>query len=350
MTKTSVHIKPCDIAASETHNSRKKELGYVRKDLSSLNESFSYIGHNLQTELAMIKRDVKQKTGRKLQKNAIPIKEGVVVISEETTMDDMKKFCEECQRQLGIIPLQIHIHRDEGHSSGPETGDWKPNLHAHVVWRMYGEDGRNIRLSKEDCAAMQTIAAQSLGMDRGVSSERKHLNSIQFKVAQEEKRLATVRKEASEALEVLSNIENLREEQERLSESLELARMVNGCTDIPEPTPNASNEEWKQYYSNFDVPRPLDPITRTWLIELSKNRDNSVSGKVYRDSRDRDPLEFDATTRMYRHVQYGIATKLQIAMLCCAPLRAILRELARNLWSLIKNPSQITEVYRGISR
>lgn len=186
MAQTSVHLKACDISASETHNKREKELDYVRKDLSHLNESFSYIGHSLKTELANIKREVKEKTGRKLYKNAIPIKEGVIVIDSNTTMEDLQKYCSECQRKFGIAPLQIHIHRDEGHR-GSKT--WNPNLHAHIVWSMYGRDGRNVRLSKDDCREMQTIAAHVLHMERGKSSSKKHLSSLQYKIQELETRL-----------------------------------------------------------------------------------------------------------------------------------------------------------------
>lgn len=198
MAQTSAHLKACDIAASETHNKREKELDYVRKDLTHLNESFSYIPHSLPTELAAIKREVKAKTGRKLQKNAIPIKEGVIVIEDKATMKDLKRFCDECRKQFGIIPLQIHIHRDEGHI---KSKDWKPNLHAHIVWRMYGEDGKNVRLQREDCAEMQTIAAKVLGMERGKKSSKKHLSSLEYKIAQMEK-------QAEELQSSLSEVEN----------------------------------------------------------------------------------------------------------------------------------------------
>lgn len=180
MKKTSVHLKPCDIATSEIHNTRKKDLDYIRKELSHLNESFYYIPHSLQEELAVIKREVKAKNKRKLQRNAIPLKEGVIVIDEDTTMEDLKRFCERCHNELGIIPLQIHIHRDEGHVRSKE---WKPNLHAHIVFRMYDENGKNVRMSKEDCAALQTIAAETLGMQRGKSSTKQHLSSLEFKAA-----------------------------------------------------------------------------------------------------------------------------------------------------------------------
>lgn len=186
MAKTSVHLKACDIAASEAHNKREKTLDYVKSDLSHLNESYNYTGNSLQTELANIKREVKEKTGRKLQKNAIPLKEGVVVIDGKTTMGDIRKYCEECRKKFGIRPLQIHIHRDEGHVNSAE---WKPNLHAHIVWIMYDENGRNVRLSRQDCRDMQTMAADTLGMERGKSSDKRHLSSLQFKIQQQEQRI-----------------------------------------------------------------------------------------------------------------------------------------------------------------
>lgn len=217
MAQTSVHLKACDIAASETHNKREKDLDYVRKDLTHLNESFSFIPHSLQTELADIRKTVKEKTGRKLQKNAVPIKEGVIVIDDKTTMADLQRYCEECRNKFGIVPLQIHIHRDEGHV---RAKDWKPNLHAHIVWSMYDENGRNVRLSKQDCRDMQTLAANVLGMERGKSSDKKHLDALPFKIEQQEKRI-------KELEEIVSN---LSETQERAKGAFEGAKQ--GVSDL----------------------------------------------------------------------------------------------------------------------
>ena len=179
MAKTSVHIKACDIASSELHNKRDRELCYVRKDLTHRNESYNYTGQSLSAELKRIQQDVKKLTGRKMQKNAIPIKEGVVVIQDSTTMADLQNFCQVCQNEFGMIPLQIHIHKDEGHK---EAKDWKPNLHAHIVWRMYNEQGRNVRLTQIDCSRMQTILSECLGMERGKSSKKKHVDALQYKI------------------------------------------------------------------------------------------------------------------------------------------------------------------------
>ena len=44
-----------------------------------------------------------------------PIREGVLLIRPDTTLADVRKFGEECQRRWGITPLQIFLHKDEGH-------------------------------------------------------------------------------------------------------------------------------------------------------------------------------------------------------------------------------------------
>lgn len=191
MAKTSIHLTACNIENSEQHNKREKILDYVRSSLSHHNESYNYTGRNLAEEVKAIRAEVKAKTGRKLQKNAVPIKEGVAVIDEHTTMADLMDFCDRCREEFGIIPLQIHIHRDEGHV---RSKTWKPNLHAHILWRMYREDGRNARVLAPECARMQTILAECLRMERGVSSDRKHLSAIQFKIEAEEKAIAELTK------------------------------------------------------------------------------------------------------------------------------------------------------------
>ena len=51
---------------------------------------------------------------------------------------------------------------------------WTPNLHAHVVFDWTQPNGKSVRLSRDDMAELQTIASETLGMERGVSSDRKH--------------------------------------------------------------------------------------------------------------------------------------------------------------------------------
>ena len=141
-TKSSIHIKPCNVASSEAHNRRTAEymrnIGeskiYIVPELSADNEQWitpDFGNPNLQTHYDNIKRMVKEKTGRAMQEKererkgkngkiikvagCSPIREGVLLIKPDTILADVKKFGEECQRRWGITPLQIFLHKDEGH-------------------------------------------------------------------------------------------------------------------------------------------------------------------------------------------------------------------------------------------
>lgn len=65
------------------------------------------------------------------RKKATPIREGVIVISKSTTMDQLQEFAQKAEQKFGIKAIQIHMHKDEGHQGSQE---WKPNLHAHIVF------------------------------------------------------------------------------------------------------------------------------------------------------------------------------------------------------------------------
>lgn len=176
--KTCIHIQPIK-PGSERHNNRTKSLGYVRSDLSHSNEKF--IIDDIYNRLEQIKAKYKAYTGQNMQSKATPIREGVVVIEEGTTMDQLKNFCKDCYEKFGIRPIQIYIHRDEGHYDGAK---WKPNNHAHIVFDWTDEHtGKSIKLNKDCMSYMQTLLANSLAMERGISSDRNHLGALQWKIA-----------------------------------------------------------------------------------------------------------------------------------------------------------------------
>lgn len=176
---TSVHIEPAK-AGAEEHNRRTKRLDYVRSDLSARNQLWEASSFNsVADELDKAKKTVKLKTGRAMQAKATPIREGVVVIEQDTTLAQLKEFCRQCQEKWGIKALAIHTHMDEGHIV---DGEWKGNIHAHIIWQWYDENtGLSCKLNKQDTAEMQTILAECLQMRRGKSSDRKHLKAIQYK-------------------------------------------------------------------------------------------------------------------------------------------------------------------------
>jgi hypothetical protein len=201
---TSINIQPIK-GGSEDHNLRTKELHYVRKDLSDKNESFSIDA--VKDRLATIKRTYRETTGQKMQKTATPIREGVVVIDKNTSMQQLKSFADRCEKRFGIKAFQIHIHRDEGHRKSKE--EWKENLHAHIVYDWTDSKGKSIKLNRYDMIEMQTMLADSLNMKRGVSSDKEHLSAIQFKNLAEQEKAKKLHQEINEPIssEITAKIE-----------------------------------------------------------------------------------------------------------------------------------------------
>lgn len=191
--QTSINVQPVK-GGSEEHNKREKQLDYVRKDLSHLNQYWE--SDTQANRLATIKELAKAKTGRTMQAKATPIREGVVVIQDSTTMADLHRLADAYRDRLGIEVFQIAIHRDEGYQNSKE---WKPNLHAHLVfdWTNH-ETGKSVKLNRQKMAEMQTITAEVLGMERGKSSEKKHLTAQQYKAAAEAERAKQLQEQVAE--------------------------------------------------------------------------------------------------------------------------------------------------------
>ena len=234
-TKSSIHIKPCNIKSSEAHNRRTTEymrnIGesriYIVSELSADNEQWinpDFCSPNLQTHYDNIKRMVKEKTGRAMQEKererkgkngkiikvagCSPIREGVLLIKADTTLADVKKFGEECQRRWGITPLQIFLHKDEGHwlSGQPDAEDkesfqvgerwFKPNYHAHIVFDWMNHDtGKSQKLNDDDMMEMQTLASDILSMQRGQSKAetgKEHLERNDFIIEKQKAELQRI--------------------------------------------------------------------------------------------------------------------------------------------------------------
>lgn len=175
MKQTSINIQAVK-GGSERHNLRLKDYDYVRKDLTPNNEN--WMAKSISEVYADVKERYERNVGKKMQKKATPIREGVVVIDENTTMEDLKKLAFVLEDKFKIKCFQIHIHRDEGHHRAKE---WKHNLHAHMVFDWTDEYGKSIKLNRYQMSQMQTVLANTLGMERGKSSDKKHLSAIQYK-------------------------------------------------------------------------------------------------------------------------------------------------------------------------
>ena len=228
--KASDHVKPCNIEQSERHNRRDADyiaslnprILYVRTDLSPNNESYvapDMQGISLQQHYDAIKAMVKQKTGRAMQEKKVmvtgkngkqkerngssPIRESVVNIKPNTTMNDLLKYTKKVHERWGVRAIQIHIHRDEGHYENPnDLSTWKPNLHAHIIWDwMNHETGKSYKLGKKDMEELQDMAAETLEMERGqrkAETGREHLEHNDFILSQQKKQSAELDIEIAE--------------------------------------------------------------------------------------------------------------------------------------------------------
>lgn len=179
MSKSSIHIKPVK-NNSESHNLRKTKLDYVKEEYSKYNYSVSYLAiSDSRKELEIIAKEL---TGRSMQAKATPIREGVFLFDKNHTNEDLLKMTLGIEAKFGIKPIQLHVHRDEGHQD-LETKKWKPNLHAHIIFEWLNrETGKSFKLDKQKMSELQTYFAEELKMERGKQSTRKHLNALEYKV------------------------------------------------------------------------------------------------------------------------------------------------------------------------
>lgn len=184
--KTSINFKAVK-SDSEIHNFRKKSFDYIRKDLTPKNEY--WMEQKIADRIQKIETYCKEKSGRKLQKNAMPIREAVVVIKENTTMQDLHNLSKRLEEELKIRIFQIAIHKDEGHYD-KDTKEWKPNYHAHLVadWQDL-QTGKTLKHQSFHYSKMQDLAAECLEMERGVSGSLARLEAVEFKIKKKEEDL-----------------------------------------------------------------------------------------------------------------------------------------------------------------
>ena len=183
MAKASIHIEPIK-SSSEIHNKRLKEFDYIREDLSEKNEKWE------ERSISEVRREVEEKylrnVGQKMQKKATPIREGVVLLKPEHTMEDLFRLKEKLYEKLGIKTFQMYIHRDEGHWKGEEKlkQHWTPNLHAHMIFDWTDDKGKSLKLDRKQMSLIQDIVSETLDMERGQRATvtgRKHLNPLEYK-------------------------------------------------------------------------------------------------------------------------------------------------------------------------
>ena len=301
--KTSIHICAAKYGA-EKHNRREKEMKHVHPEYSHLNKSWEaedfksvadeirkakerYSCHHFCRKVKLDENgkqltmpaydkktgnpNVDPRTGlqkvvpiweqdlskpKKMPKNAEPIREGVAVITEATTMDQMKTLAEQIEQRWGIKTKAIYAHLDEGHEhlvtdkdhqqgkyldSQEGTTIFLWNYHAHYVfdWTNH-ETGRCINLNRHDMSELQDMLANTLKMERGKKSDKKWRDAHSYKAEQEAiraKEIAdyTERKKAESKLIV----ETIKENSQKLTKLQKALDDLLSATSVPEESLNA---------------------------------------------------------------------------------------------------------------
>ena len=394
--KTSIHICAAKYGA-EKHNRREKEMKHVHSEYSHLNKSWEandfksvadeirkakerYSKHHF-CRKAKLDENGKQltmpacnkKTGnpivdptsglpklipvweqdlskpKKMPNNAEPIREGVAVITEATTMEQMKILAEQIEQRWGIKPQAIYAHLDEGHEylvtdkdhqqgkyldfqEGTTVFLW--NHHAHYVfdWTNH-ETGQCINLNRHDMSELQDMLANTLKMERGKKSDKKWRDAHTFKAEQETlrakeiaeytERKKTESKQIQKAIEVgndkLSKLQKAIDEllsatsvpEEELEavpfaemtfsfqgskEPLTVKDLINQTLvrlnkEISTPIPLLKREEW-QKERNAKAKEIVTTLQSQLLSvsKLHKKKINDVGKKMYLDARQKVAL------------------------------------------------------------
>ena len=270
--KTSIHICAAKYGA-EKHNRREKEMKHVHPEYSHLNKSWEANDFkSVADEIRKAKERYSQKhfcrkavidqngnkvwsidpsKPKKMPNNAEPIREGVAVITESTTMEQMKTLAEQIEQRWGIKTKAIYAHLDEGHEhlvtdkdhqqgkyldSQEGTTIFLWNYHAHYVfdWTNH-ETGKCINLNRHDMSELQDMLANALKMERGKKSDKKWRDAHTFKAEQETLRAKEVaeytERKKSESKQIQKAIEASNDKLSKLQQAID---DLLSATSVPE--------------------------------------------------------------------------------------------------------------------
>ena len=330
--KTSIHICAAKYGA-EKHNRREKEMKHVHSEYSHLNkcweaEDFKSVADEIRKakerysshhfcrkakldkngkQLTMPAYDkrtgnpiVDPRTGlqkvvpeweldlskpKKMPKNSEPIREGVAVITEATTMEQMKTLANQIEQRWGIKTKAIYAHLDEGHehlvtdkdhqqgkyldsAEGSTIFLW--NHHAHYVfdWTNH-ETGQCINLNRHDMSELQDMLANALKMERGKKSDKKWRDAHTFKAEQE----------AIRAKEVAEYTERKKEESRQIQKKIEagnckLTKLQEAIDELLSATsvPEEELEAVPFAEMTFSFQASKEPLTVKDIIDMTLSR------------------------------------------------------------------------------
>ena len=267
--KTSKHIRAAAVNA-DRHNRREKHLDHPRPELQpedkakwiwEAEDKKSVYQMQKQAEREYAAKEVivkgkygEYKTHKRMPRSAVPVKEAVVVIKEDTTIEQVKAWADWCHQSYDIRPVGIYLHLDEGHWAelDEEQGQceemyerhdgkewkrmnprgnyeyWKPNYHAHVLFDWFDHDkARCINLDRKVMREMEDELAKTLCMERGTPSNRKYLDANTYKMVMESQRTAM---ELANSVKKVKSLQTMIDNLTRERESIE-ADLIEGYTE-----------------------------------------------------------------------------------------------------------------------
>ena len=301
--KTSIHVCAAKYGA-EKHNRREKEMKHVHSEYSHLNKTwessdFKSVADEIRKakerysakhfcRKAKLGEDGKQltipaidsKTGnpivdpatglqkmvpawepdlskpKKLPKNAEPIREGVAVITEATTMEQMHELANAIRQRYGIDTKAIYAHLDEGHEhvvtdKDHEKGKYLDvpegktimiwNYHAHYIFDWTDHNtGQCINLNRHDMSELQDMLANTFKMERGKKSDKKWRDAHTYKAEQEAIRAKEVaeftERKKAESKQI---IEAIKENSNKLTKLQKAIDDLLSATSVPEESLDA---------------------------------------------------------------------------------------------------------------
>ncbi|TNB54137.1 mobilization protein [Campylobacter helveticus] len=185
-----VHCNP-KIAPHLQHNDRTNSTSpNIHKERSHLNQCSKTAIQALREIDQLYKEAMEKQKGKKGKKTPKErsYHEFIYEINENTTMEQCEKLTQQIAELTGFTPIQVTIHKDEGHIN--EQGEFMPHYHAHAVFFTLDKNtGKQLArqqasLNPKNLSKIQDLAANTLQMQRG----QKYFNIEEYKLSKQEKR------------------------------------------------------------------------------------------------------------------------------------------------------------------
>lgn len=275
MAKSSIHFSIAK-SNSEAHNTRTTKLDYILPELEGNFESWSQ--SSIDEKRKEVARHCRKTSGRKLQKNAEPVREAVVNLQPHHTMDDLKRLAEAIRSRFKVDCFQIHIHRDEGHYDVVD-GTPRINHHAHMLFDWQDkEKGTMLKLNAKDLSQIQTLVAETLNMERGelrVNSNRERLEAVEYKT---EKAKELVQLYKNDAKEALTDYQEIAEDKKELQQELKALEQKKKTSQDELKALENEEKKLEQTISNLSEEPLNKPQKRIWSIFQKKEKNSKKMG------------------------------------------------------------------------